>query len=583
MRKIQYKSAQHKTSRQGGLLIIIAFSLVVVLGIAALSIDIGREVLFKTQLQATADASALAAASKLNQNADQNDVKQDVIATALDVARRNSAGGFADVLLDPNLDIQLGRRTVNPITGEFSLDFSEGARPYNVVKVTPRLDVVETIKDGSEVTEDRRPSLLFASILGASRARLRASAIATFQPRDMMLVMDNSGSMRFDSLFLYETIQKIGVDGVEQVIEDMWEDLGSPYYGNMDFEPEYLTFSGQSAYGPIPHINVTWKGTEISVDSTKDLSNVVLEFSNGYRQKFDGLYGHTGTFRGTGYFNNQLIIRAWVKSGNNASGEGPGYGERFDMGFSNVIRRELGVDDVAYPYPSGSWNEFILDAVFSQNLENAGHQFKFGMMTFVHFLNDEKSRPDETPDLYKTRQQPIGALKDSVDLLVDYLRQVEANDKVGLSIYSTNARLESGLTEDLDLIKDTTLRQQPNGLTNISEGMQLARLELENNARVSASRMMVLMTDGRANRPFNESYARQLCLQEAARANDAGIRIMTISLGLDADTSLMEQIADETGGVHFRVPGGTSVSDLEDQLKEVFAEIAADRPIKLIQ
>lgn len=583
MRRIQRQSNQHHSSRRGGLMVIIAVSLVVILGLAALSIDIGRETLFKTQLQATADASALAAAARLNQNADQADVRRDVIDTAMDVARRNSAGGFEDVLLDPNLDVELGRRTFDPDTGEYNLDFGPGAQPYNVVRVTPRLDIVDTVKDGNDVTEDRRPSLLFASVLGANEATLRASAIATFQPRDMMLVMDNSGSMRFDSLFRDDTIEKIGVDGVEQVIEEMWEDLGSPTYGDMEFEPQYITVSGQPAYGAVPHIDVTWKGTEVYVVSTKDLSNVVLYFSDGSTQKFDGLYGNTGSFRGTGYNYNKLIITAWVKSGNNQSGDGPGYGERFNLGYFSTIRRALGIDNVYYPYPSGSWNEFILYALFSDYLQNADQQYKFGMLSFVHFVNDRKPLPSQTPDLYRTRQQPIGALKDSVDLLVDYLREVEANDRIGLAIYSTSARLESGLTDDLDRIKDATGRQQPNGATNISEGMRLARLELEDNSRDSASRMMVLMTDGQANRPGNPAYAKLLCLEEAARAEEAGIRVMTISLGLGADTDLMEQIAEETNGIHFRVPGGTTVAELEEQLKRVFAEIAADRPIKLIK
>ena len=38
-----------------------------------------------------------------------------------------------------------------------------------------------------------------------------------------------------------------------------------------------------------------------------------------------------------------------------------------------------------------------------------------------------------------------------------------------------------------------------------------------------------------------------------------------------------------SGGEHFNVPGGTSVAQYEAQLKEVFREIAADRPLMLIQ
>ncbi|MBI2191146.1 MAG: hypothetical protein HYU36_04100 [Planctomycetes bacterium] len=76
-------------------------------------------------------------------------------------------------------------------------------------------------------------------------------------------------------------------------------------------------------------ITCSFTSTSVSVTSTKDLSNVVLEFSDGSRQKFDGLTGTMGTFSGTGSFSGKRIVGCWVKSGNNSSGDGPGYGEYF--------------------------------------------------------------------------------------------------------------------------------------------------------------------------------------------------------------------------------------------------------------
>jgi hypothetical protein len=66
----------------------------------------------------------------------------------------------------------------------------------------------------------------------------------------------------------------------------------------------------------------------VYVTSTKDLSNVVLEFADGVHQKFDGLSGYTGTFQGTGDNEGKEIVGVWIKSGCNHSGDGPGYGER---------------------------------------------------------------------------------------------------------------------------------------------------------------------------------------------------------------------------------------------------------------
>jgi hypothetical protein len=82
--------------------------------------------------------------------------------------------------------------------------------------------------------------------------------------------------------------------------------------------------------GPVGPIDVEFRCTEVDVDSCKELSNVVLEFADGTHEKIDDLSGHSGTFAGTGDNEGKEIVGVWVKAGNNASGDGPGYGERFD-------------------------------------------------------------------------------------------------------------------------------------------------------------------------------------------------------------------------------------------------------------
>jgi Flp pilus assembly protein TadG len=69
---------------------------------------------------------------------------------------------------------------------------------------------------------------------------------------------------------------------------------------------------------------------QVYVTSSRDLSNVVLEFADGTHQKFQGLNGYSGTFQGTGENEGKQVTKVWIKSGCNASGEGPGYGERID-------------------------------------------------------------------------------------------------------------------------------------------------------------------------------------------------------------------------------------------------------------
>lgn len=94
---------------------------------------------------------------------------------------------------------------------------------------------------------------------------------------------------------------------------------------------------------------------------------------------------------------------------------------------------------------------------------------------------------------------------------------------------------------------------------------------------------MIVMTDGQANLPGSVSTACAAVLTEAQAASAAGIKIVTVTVGLDADTALMQQVASIGGGECFIVPGNQSVADVQAQLMEVFIRIASTRPLKLIK
>ncbi len=174
----------------------------------------------------------------------------------------------------------------------------------------------------------------------------------------------------------------------------------------------------------------------------------------------------------------------------------------------------------------------------------------------------------------------IGALKDAVASFINVLQQARSNDRVGFSVYSTQANLAKGLTFDLpDLLAD--VRSRPaDGWTNMGNGMEKGRIELTNNARLGTKKLMVVMTDGMANRPVNRNTAVQLVRDEAAAAAAAGIPIVAISFSNDADQNLMRDIADTTQGVHYHING--TVSQQEDELKRVFREVAAQRPLQIV-
>lgn len=173
----------------------------------------------------------------------------------------------------------------------------------------------------------------------------------------------------------------------------------------------------------------------------------------------------------------------------------------------------------------------------------------------------------------------IGALKDAVAAFIAVLQQSQSNDRVGFSVYSTEGYLATGMTYDLpDLLRDVQ-RRPANGWTNMGEGMEKGRIELTNNARLGTKKLMVVMTDGMANRPTNRDPF-QYVRDEADAAAAAGIPIVAISFSADSDRNIMRHVADTTQGVHFHIQG--SVSQQEDELKRVFREVAAQRPLVLV-
>ena len=94
--------------------------------------------------------------------------------------------------------------------------------------------------------------------------------------------------------------------------------------GPKEDEPEKPEGSNVEAQGSTADITATVGCHEVSVRSSKDISNVVIRFADGSIEKFDGLSGRTWsrTF-------DRAVDGVWVKSGNNKSGDGPGYGEWF--------------------------------------------------------------------------------------------------------------------------------------------------------------------------------------------------------------------------------------------------------------
>jgi Flp pilus assembly protein TadG len=569
--------------RRGAMVVLAAIGMVMLFALVAFALDVGMIALTSARLQKNADAASLAAAQQLSGVADPATVRANARAAALAVTIANVGGNPANANFDVNQDVSFGQATWNAQSQTYTYQWGDQYTPYNMVKVYGR----RVVRPPDPITHqaiDQRLGLFFAPVLGQTAASIENSSVASFQPRDIMVVLDFSHSMCYDSQFY--RLGLLPQSQIETSLQNIWQDLGSPIYGNLHFTPQYVTFNGAAASGNNPYITVQWKGKSVAVTSGQNITKVRLKFSNNVAQTINGS-GTTGTFQGSGSNNGQEIVAAWVLSGGNANQSSGGYGEQFSFANSNVISA-LNLSNVNYPYPAGSWSEFIDYCTGgSQDVINAGYQFKFGAMLWVNYLQDIHGSYAETPDLWKTREMPTAILKDGVASFVNYLTAAQSNDRAGLSIYSTSsgAILEQGLTTNIGAVNTITQQRQAghyNPYTNIGMGMQVARLELQNNSRPGAYRLMVVMTDGVVNMPTSASVGQALVLSEATAAANAKIKILTISMGVMADVSLMQQVADATGGINFVVPGGADYATYQQQLLTTFETIAASRPLKLI-
>lgn len=146
--------------RAGGAAILVALALIVLLGFVALTVDLGYTRLIGAQLQAGADAAALAGASKLDLTADGLlDARQ----TAVAVAALNSENG-APISLDENPGNAADGDIVLGVWSDEDHAFTPETDPY-------RINSVQVISKNDNLTP-------FFSRVAFQRERLGAGAVS---------------------------------------------------------------------------------------------------------------------------------------------------------------------------------------------------------------------------------------------------------------------------------------------------------------------------------------------------------------------------------------------------------------------
>lgn len=590
------QSVKHKTrryQRRAAIAAQVAICCTMILGVGALAIDLGAMYTTQTELQVAADAAALAAAAQLV-GGDSGDPETLAVEAADHFASRHPAWGeFLSVGAE---DVEFGRAYYDPVSEKFT--FTPGGDNYDAVRVTVHRD------EGSSAGP---MPLIFANVFGYSSANLSARAAAVLIPRDIAVVIDLSNSMCWDSQLRFWDRD----DGGYSNLRDVWCALDGPepsrpYMPGPETETEYATDTGPT-FGEM----VNWGDPVLpgSYDATSDpglwrikenqycaepAARTALE-NRGY--SLDEIEALLSGAEDGSYANNWrnrvgviLGLATWHsgKSGGLAPGGGNG---------NNVVGNSE-IDWQPAPDFAGNWTwpTYIEwgrnSGTYNDSWAGSQFRYRFGLKTLTDFIMEQRPEAYATDGLYATPEQPLRAVKDAVQTMIDTIISLESLDQVSLEIFASTSKHEVNLTDNLQLVADTLYGRQSghyDRCTNIGGGLFRAYAELTSErARGSTRKVVVLMSDGVANVDENGNYlgdgaaaARTYALDMAQMAADEDFRIYTVSVGYNVDRDLLQEIATIGGGQEFYAVGNPE--EYTEQLEVIFRTLGGKRPVALIE
>lgn len=174
-----------------------------------------------------------------------------------------------------------------------------------------------------------------------------------------------------------------------------------------------------------------------------------------------------------------------------------------------------------------------------------------------------------------TPPEPISSALKAAESFVGLLR---GSDQAGVVTYATKA----GLAQELrgtHTVTQQTIRnlvidpKEETGETNIGDAIALARDEfLTSRHSQDARKVLVLLTDGKANAPGNtaEAYA----VNAAKAAHTAGVAIFTIGLGNEVNDAFLATVASDESR-RYRAPSAANLGSIYRSISTAICEEGA--------
>jgi Flp pilus assembly protein TadG len=582
--------------RRGVITLLTAVLLVFLLGIIALSVDLGYIFLARTQLQVAADSAALATAATMGNSQDVSTQAGIKFGGLNKVGNRPVQIQTSDIVYGT---WDTSRRTFTPSQSGMA----------NAVKVTARAD---------STTSGQVP-LFFSQIFGQSSVTCQASAVATTNPRDICFVVDLSGSMNDDT----DPNKTSSIDGSypgvgTQMMKNIFSDFGfGTYPGSSQKIGQPLgvtTLSGLTSTTSSPLLN-TKQPVTLKVGSTNYSYTVPSQYqikstdSSSTRTKKAYSWVMDMQLRGvSGFAPLPGIMPAAKPTPNSADSNNYNYWQSYlssnssNIGYLSYLAAIETCGRDVKPFSSSTLYSPL--SINSPDCPYHAESTDGGTFNFP---------PREMPTHCARRAiiSAIQVIKDRNQSITDSTQQ----DWVSMVTYelTTHAVVAHNLDDQYAAAMQACCQLQAcsdsAACTSTDTGLMTAINLLNTQGRLGANKVVVLMTDGKPN--LNSSSNSTISSYESAHANsnfyggssnypqDAAMMQVSImqranwtffpvEIGLQGDADFMNRIystgkgkTTQTDTSPYAATGNPTL--YETELKTIFQQIISAPKIRIVQ
>src|SRR5262245_37373812 len=221
---------QSSPKRRGSIIPFTAIALVAMVGFVALAIDLGMLMLSRTQCQSAADAAALTGARMLTGDATTDYNRPAAAPAAI------TAATTCSVLMKP-----VPAKDVTVSVGSYRFDLNQ-----NKFVIDPAGKQASDAWSLVQATVQHSDTAFFAKIFNVTALSTQAISTAAHRPRDVAVVVDFSGSMRFSSILggPYLAKDSTGAFFIADRTASLNDDPNYPRFGHYSSSSANLRYRG---------------------------------------------------------------------------------------------------------------------------------------------------------------------------------------------------------------------------------------------------------------------------------------------------------------------------------------------------